>query len=471
LHGQCGQIHGWQCRAAGYRNVLTQELLLASNNTDQGMAARLRRVWAYSARSRHLQWAMSDQGMVSAINFLTGLLLARFLGPAEFGRFTLAWMSVEFLLSAQQSLIVLPMMSFAPKKELNQRPVYFGSVVSCQAVFSTVSLTLFIFAVFGINAVKPEWGLEVLIIPLVIVALMAQLQNFTRRYLFTCNRGLAATIVDLVRYGGQIAILLPLLMVTQMDAADCLWIIAITSATSALIGSFMLERLRWNADVFRQTAHQHWEFAKWLLSSELCRWASSNLFVVVAGILLGAAAVGVIRAAQNLVGLCHILSLGLENVIPAQAARKFAVEGEPALVHLLQRVAIFGSLAIGGIGVVAVVAPEFWLHLFYGSNYAGHGYLVLWSAAAYFVGFFKLPPQYGLRAIEKTKGIFIAQLAAAVFTAFAVYPLIKNFGITGVMAGNLVVAAIQVAVLLRIFFQHVPYDRVAVRASGGQSNV
>ena len=43
------------------------------------------------ARYSHVNWALADQTMVSGVNFLTGILLARHLGIEEFGRFTLAW--------------------------------------------------------------------------------------------------------------------------------------------------------------------------------------------------------------------------------------------------------------------------------------------------------------------------------------------------------------------------------------------
>ena len=43
------------------------------------------------SRYSHVNWALADQTMVSGVNFLTGILLARYLGVEEFGRFTLAW--------------------------------------------------------------------------------------------------------------------------------------------------------------------------------------------------------------------------------------------------------------------------------------------------------------------------------------------------------------------------------------------
>ncbi len=51
----------------------------------------------FLTRYRHVNWALADQVMVSGVNFLTGILLARGLGIEEFGRFTLAWMVVLFV--------------------------------------------------------------------------------------------------------------------------------------------------------------------------------------------------------------------------------------------------------------------------------------------------------------------------------------------------------------------------------------
>jgi hypothetical protein len=38
-------------------------------------------------RYRHVNWALADQAMLSGVNFLTVVLLARALGIEEFGRF------------------------------------------------------------------------------------------------------------------------------------------------------------------------------------------------------------------------------------------------------------------------------------------------------------------------------------------------------------------------------------------------
>ena len=67
-------------------------------------------------RYSQINWALTDQAMVSGVNFLTGIVLARYLGIEEFGRFTLAWMAVLLVNSLQSGLIVQPMMSIGPKQ-------------------------------------------------------------------------------------------------------------------------------------------------------------------------------------------------------------------------------------------------------------------------------------------------------------------------------------------------------------------
>src|ERR1017187_6438615 len=100
-------------------------------NKKRALVERLQSGWVRRLLGREI-WALTDQAVVSATNFLTGVMLARFMGLREFGVFTLAWMSVAFANSIQNSLIVAPMMSVGPKQEEGDRPFYFGAVVERQ---------------------------------------------------------------------------------------------------------------------------------------------------------------------------------------------------------------------------------------------------------------------------------------------------------------------------------------------------
>ncbi|MEE9542392.1 MAG: MATE family efflux transporter, partial [Thermodesulfobacteriota bacterium] len=220
---------------------------------------------------------------------------------------------------------------------------------------------------------------------------------------------------DAIRYLGQLGILVWLFSVTRLDSAGVLWIIAGTSLAAVVKGAFSLERLKWDRETFVSVLNRHWHFSKWLTGSALMQWTSGNLFIVAAGGVLGASAVGALKAAQNVMGVTHILFQGLENVVPVRAGSHFHQGGLKALVTYLRRVAWTGGLATAVIAGLAVVFPEFWLKMFYGDEFIPYGYLLRWYAAVYLLIFIGLPLRSGLRALEHTRPIFLVYLVTTLF--------------------------------------------------------
>ena len=93
-------------------------------------------VAGFLRRHSHTNWALADQSVVSGANFLTGIILARGLGVAEFGRFSLLWLVVLFVQGIQYNGIVVAMMSIGPKQDAHQRPTYYGGVFLQQAILA-----------------------------------------------------------------------------------------------------------------------------------------------------------------------------------------------------------------------------------------------------------------------------------------------------------------------------------------------
>ncbi|BCL60052.1 hypothetical protein DGMP_07450 [Desulfomarina profundi] len=137
----------------------------------------------------HVNWALADQAMVSGVNFLTGILFARYLGLEEYGRFTLVWMAVLFCNSFQQAGIIAPMMSIGPKQTPEEEPGYYGAVCVQQVVWSMGCSLLLWLGVRLSYVFYPQWQIENLACPLAVTLLAWQLQDFLRRYFFVRNQG------------------------------------------------------------------------------------------------------------------------------------------------------------------------------------------------------------------------------------------------------------------------------------------
>jgi len=95
-------------------------------------------------RYSHVNWAIADQAMVSASNFLIVVLLARFMGIEEFGRFSMVWLVAELLHSIQHALIIAPMLSVGPKQSGDKIASYLGAVLAQQSGVAAIVFALVI---------------------------------------------------------------------------------------------------------------------------------------------------------------------------------------------------------------------------------------------------------------------------------------------------------------------------------------
>lgn len=392
-------------------------------------------------------WALVDQAMVSGTNFLTNIVLARFVGIETFGAFALAWMVVLSANLFQTALIVSPMTSLRPKVEEGGQANYLGALLIHEGLFATSSAAIVqVVCCIAANYFhKPEFRL--LSGGLSAATFFYLVQDFLRRYLFTIRKGAAAFWIDVLSYPPQVVIIALIAKLHGLSTGGALWIVALTSACGSIVGLFHLEQARFTRSDVHRVAIRHWAMSRWLALSVILDWSSANLFFVVAPIYFGAAAAGAIRASQNLVGFSHIWFLGLENVVPAETARKLHEQGLGAAQRYLKHITLkWGSLTT--LFVLAIcIAPRQLLHFTYGAQYDSYGSLLRLFGLNYFLMFFGVPVRAMLQALECTAPMFWANVAMAAFSVAFASPFVRWFGLKGVVLGAIVVRLIYQGIL------------------------
>ena len=386
-----------------------------------------------------------DQIMVSGVNFLTGILFARFLGIEEFGRFTLVWMAVLFLNSIQMALIISPMMSMAPIQASQDKAEYFGAVVCQQICFSFLSLMLILGGVKLSVIYYPEWEINHLALPLSMVVFFFQNQDFFRRFFFIKERHLFALVNDAISYLGQIILLLILFQTTKLNLYNILWIIAFTSAFAVLISFFLIGNIVWpKYSFFKSFFQKNWNFAKWLIASSLLQWTSGNYFIIVGGYLLGPVAVGTVKAMQTVVGITQIIYQAMENFLPSRSSQIHLLEGEKGLIRYLIKVIIIGGSFVGSILLLITLFSENLLSFLYGVEYTQYNYLMIWISIISLIGYIGLPIGSALRTIEQTGSIFFSFLLSTIVSFLIAHFLIYSLGIDGIVIGILLAKLILI---------------------------
>ncbi|MGD2137009.1 MAG: MATE family efflux transporter [Gammaproteobacteria bacterium] len=420
-------------------------------------------------RYSHVNWALADQGMVSGASFLTGILLARYLGVDEFGVYTLGWLILIFIGMIHAPLIIGAMMSIGPAYPEAEAPEYYGAVIIQNLVIATVGTGLVTAGIYLSGRLFPEWGVAELLWPVAAATFAALWQDFFRRYFFTRGRPAVAFTIDAIRYLGQVVVLFVLfqLFPVGLNSGLAMWVTAGSAAIAAGVCPLVMGEVRWSREVTRSVAVRHYQSSKWVTASAPLEWISENAFIFAAGSIVGSAGVGAVRATQNIVGVAHILFNGLLNVVQVRAAKHYSLGGVAALAGYLRQVAWTSGSATAAVCLVFAIAPGFWLRLFYGEEFVIYGELVRWWALVYTVNIFILPLRAGLRALETTRPIFTSRVGAALFALVSAAGIIGWVGLEGAVIGILIAKTILV---LSLWWLGRPYLGPARQAADAEES-
>jgi len=272
-----------------------------------------------------------DQALVSGSNFLVGILLVRWLGLESYGFFVLLWMSVLFALGSNQAFITKPLLSIAPKLIGEKRKEYLGNLHAVQ-VFVSVLLFLLGLTIYVFSDLFFEEAVFVFLPVLSLIVFGQTMHDFYRKIYLVKNNIRKVLLIDVIFYGGQIIGVILLILIHELSLASFLNLTLLVNAISVLVGMFKLE---FSTSSIKNILVRHFHFSKWLLGTSVLQWLSGNYFIIVGASILGTSAVGAIRMVQNVMGLCHILFLAMENIIPIEAAQRFQAEGENGLTQYL----------------------------------------------------------------------------------------------------------------------------------------
>jgi O-antigen/teichoic acid export membrane protein len=382
-------------------------------------------------------WALTDQAVVSATNFLTNVMLARFMGLREFGIFALCWMCVLFVNSLQFALVISPMMSVGPKQSEEDRPSYFGAVVFQELVLVSLCFALVYVGMEIFGGDFRHVDVRHLAFPLAAAAFAYQMQDFVRRYFFATAQSRRAFLDDVLSYLPQLPILFVLHAIGHLNSVTALWTMSGTSLFGLAVGWLWVEPLQFHWARIKSVASHQWRFSRWLGVSAVLQWTSGNLFVLAAPVFYGAAAAGVLKASQNLMGVTHIWFQGLDNVVPVETARRLHEKGVRSMLAYTRSILLkWGGLTLL-FATVMGIAPGLWLRLVYGPEMIQYGYILRLYALLYVLIFFGGPLRAALVAIEFTVPIFWSYSAMTLFSVALAVPMAKWLKLDGVMLGLL----------------------------------
>jgi O-antigen/teichoic acid export membrane protein len=355
--------------------------------------------------------AAFDQALSSASNFLVSVVAARWLPPAQFGYVAIAIVYTYAFTAVLRATVSEPILVFLPITARDRASAYAAKGLGSSFLLGLVAIALAI----PILAARPGELPPFLALAMPALCLLA-LQDTYRYLAFATANGWYAVASDAAWLVGQGAFfgVAALLNGGGGPAVVGGWTFGMASG---LVVAVVLLRIRPTLRAVIEWLRETRPYWAWMLSGVVTTNTLLLAQLVLVSALLGPATAGGIRAAQLIATPVNILLLSVQLVLVPQFARLAAL-GQPDSNRQVRTKCLHGAWQLG----ILVAVPVALIYLaripllgqLFGSSYQQYSYLVGPLLTATIALALSIPAGSALRAMQRTRQLFVVSAIAAV---------------------------------------------------------
>ena len=378
-----------------------------------------------------------DQGIISGSNFIITILLVKFIGLEEFGKFSFLWIIINLSNSLQVSSIIAPMNTITPSqgKKISS---YHGGIFVQQVLFSIIFCVILFIAIKFLSNIESINNLMIYSSIFIFSLFAIQFQNFVKRLLFVYDKDFLGTLCDLLCYVTVIILIIYFYNFKELDIEKILIFYAVTFLSFSLIGLPLLITLKLNLKKIIESFKLNFMISKWMIFSTILNFFCFNLWLINLNIILGPIVFGAYRACQNIAGIFNVVFLGLENFLPKKISQILVNNGIKKMKKYIGKIILKGSIIVISFSLLIFMFSEYILNMLYGGSMSGYYYLLITAVLLKPIEYSNIPLQFALRALKNTRPIFIAVLTSSLITVLFSYKIISNFQINGFIFGVII---------------------------------
>jgi O-antigen/teichoic acid export membrane protein len=382
--------------------------------------------------------AVLSQALLSAGNFIVGLLLIRRTPHAQYAYYVLIITAVQLLSGLQLAFIQPSLVRCLATADRSARRDFVGGAYREQRrtlLLLTAAAILLLLVLWYFNVVDSS------MMPLVFAAIFAALSTLYREYfrmvLLAYRIPLQALKVDIF----YVIVLCAGAYLATRTAAPAM-IAALTLGLAAAVGGWLLSHMVWR--------HEGWDiqgapriFAEmaplgtWAVVGAAIHWTFSQGFIYIVAGTLGVSAVATISATRLLLMPVNLMSSGLGSMTFPTVSRW--LQHQP-VKDVFKRLSLLAA-GIAGLGALYVIVMWFfrdWIftHVTKGQFEHRDTLLLLWSVVFLFMAvrdqMLFLPAACG-----QYRTMAWLTLATAIFSLVTCYVCMLLFGVVGALVGVL----------------------------------
>jgi O-antigen/teichoic acid export membrane protein len=414
----------------------SQELTIASFPVSESQGI-LRKIFPWAAKGG---LAILDQGLFSCTNFVVNILLARWLTPAEYGAFALAYSVFVLLGVFHTAILTEPMLVFGPGRYRERFPEYLGILLRGHFSLMVPAVLMLVGAAFLLGRIYSA-SIERALLGLALAAPFILLLWLVRQACYVRLRPERAAA------GGLLYLVLLLAFMNALRAGQRLSLVTafmgmgIVALVVSVVLMLILDPI-WTLEGGSLSAKMvftdHWRYGRWSVATAGINWFPGNVYYVLLPIWVGLEGSGGLKALMNLAmpaqQSINALSLILLPVL-VQSRKESGTHAMAKTMRSFLALFLFGSALY--LALLWGLRSEIF-RLLYAGKYTEYA-----SWPLLLIGVLPLGAcvtaalSNTLRALERPDLVFWCYLASTMVALLVGIPLIVTIGVSGALLGQL----------------------------------
>lgn len=386
-----------------------------------------------------------DQGVLSVVNFLIGIVFIYYSTPEKYGTFTF-FMSFFYLFSnIQNALINTPMIVLSPRMSIGDSKKFRkGLFVILIFYLVIVNISVNSVVLFNKNLIS---FIEVFIISTSICFLL--LRDYFRTEEFAQLNPKAALFRDICYSVISFITIFFIVMYKKVEVSNVFLIIGVSSLVISIPKLLVFLKEFPSKDDIKRSMQKSWIHSRWSLFGASASWLQGNAYIYIPFLLLGAKEVAFLSASRLLMTPMTLIITSYGNILRPLISRVLTNDkkSNQSVKIIVTSIYILLLLLFIYTSVIVLVLKYFPIDIL-PKDYHGLEKFVLVWALLYFVRIIRTNLSNYMQASLSFKPLAYIGVSVAVVTLILTIGIVWFYGIDGTLIG-LILGEIMFVILLK----------------------
>jgi O-antigen/teichoic acid export membrane protein len=424
---------------------------LSSIENSRGSRARsLTNIWGHlKSWVVKCSTAIMDHGLISASNFLLGIVLARYLGSEQYGAYALAFSTFVLLSLIHSALAMEPMSVFAPSIYRKTTREYLGLLLWVQIAATVIIVALGGGVGIALRLLGQHSHLISAFAGIAIASPCVLIFWFARRAFYLQFRP-GQALIGSIAYSALLIFGIWSLAYSHLLSPFASFLVM--GVAALLTSLLLLVRLRptvsrkaiAEALSVKEVFARHWEYGQWACASVLFIWIPWNGFYSVVAHFSGLAESGALKALLNLAMPMTQTFAAFSLLFISQAARLGHEKGWEAVKIQAWRISGLFVLGSSAYWILVYLFRTPLIRLMYAGHYQGIAPLVPLVAVASILSGAAMGPTIAIRAMRSPASVAAIHFGSSLVCVLVGIPACQAWGIRGAVVAILLSSIVSV---------------------------